>query len=116
MSRRVPFLQVDAFTDQPFAGNPAAVVRTDEPLSAELMQAIALENNLSETAFVVPQDVEAGRWSLRWFTPTTEVELCGHATLGWTMSCGSSQLLADIISRRQTGIDPTGLDMSRYAA
>ncbi len=82
MTRRLPFLQVDAFTDRAFAGNPAGVVRTDAALSTELMQSIALENNLSETAFLVPLAPEAGRWSLRWFTPTTEVDLCGHATLG----------------------------------
>ena len=71
-------IQVDAFTDRPFAGNPAAVCVTDEPLEEGLMQAIAAEMNLSETAFVCP--IEGG-YSLRWFTPATEVDLCGHATL-----------------------------------
>jgi len=69
---------VDAFTDTVFAGNPAAVVLPDTPLSTALMQRIAAENNLSETAFAVP---EAGGYRLRWFTPTVEVDLCGHATL-----------------------------------
>ena len=71
--------QVDAFADRAFAGNPAAVCPLTEWLSVELMQAIAAENNLSETAFFVP-DGEGG-YDLRWFTPTIEVELCGHATL-----------------------------------
>lgn len=71
-------IQVDAFTDQPFAGNPAAVCVTDKPLADDLMRAIALEMNLSETAFLYP--IEGG-YSLRWFTPTLEVDLCGHATL-----------------------------------
>ncbi|MGB3295383.1 MAG: PhzF family phenazine biosynthesis protein [Phormidesmis sp.] len=70
--------QVDAFTDQPFAGNPAAVCVTDAPLEEGLMRAIALEMNLSETAFLHPI---AGGYSLRWFTPAIEVDLCGHATL-----------------------------------
>lgn len=69
---------VDAFTDTPFAGNPAAVLVLDAPLPEGLMQRIAAENNLSETAFVQP---EGDAYRLRWFTPTVEVELCGHATL-----------------------------------
>ena len=72
--------QVDAFTDRPFAGNPAAVVPLDEWLADETMQSIALENNLSETAFFVCR--ESGGYDLRWFTPAREVDLCGHATLG----------------------------------
>lgn len=70
--------QVDAFSARPFAGNPAAVVVTDRWLDEDLMRDIAAEMNLSETAFVVPDGDEFG---LRWFTPTTEVKLCGHATL-----------------------------------
>lgn len=70
--------QVDAFTDRPFAGNPAAVCVTSEALDEALMQAIAAEMNLSETAFLHPAE---GGYSLRWFTPATEVDLCGHATL-----------------------------------
>lgn len=69
---------VDAFTDQVFKGNPAAVCLTSEPLDDELMQRIASEMNLSETAFLFPQ--QEG-FSLRWFTPIAEVDLCGHATL-----------------------------------
>jgi len=74
----LPFFQVDAFTDRPFAGNPAAVCPLEAPLPEALMQDIAAENNLSETAFFHRQ---GDAFSLRWFTPTTEVDLCGHATL-----------------------------------
>lgn len=73
-----PIIQVDAFADQPFKGNPAAVMPLDGPLDEGVMQAIAMENNLAETAFFWP---EADSLRLRWFTPTLEVELCGHATL-----------------------------------
>ena len=71
--------QVDAFTNKPFAGNPAAVCPLDTWLADETMQAIAQENNLSETAFFVP--VAQDRFHLRWFTPDYEIDLCGHATL-----------------------------------
>lgn len=70
--------QVDAFTDKIFEGNPAAVVPLDNWLPDEVMQKIALENNLSETAFFVPS---GNGYHIRWFTPLTEVNLCGHATL-----------------------------------
>jgi PhzF family phenazine biosynthesis protein len=73
-------IQVDAFADRPFAGNPAAVIPLQQWLPDEMMQAIALENNLSETAFAVPASGDAD-YELRWFTPTTEVDMCGHATL-----------------------------------
>ena len=74
--------QVDAFTDRPFGGNPAAVCLLAEPREAEWMQLVAREMNLSETAFLHPLSAGgAGEWSLRWFTPAVEVELCGHATL-----------------------------------
>ncbi|MDX3900989.1 MAG: PhzF family phenazine biosynthesis protein [Sphingobium sp.] len=78
----LPFHQVDAFADAPFTGNPAAVMPLDAWLDDDLLQAIAAENNLSETAFTVatPDDPEAD-YGLRWFTPTVEVKLCGHATL-----------------------------------
>lgn len=75
----VPAFLVDAFTGTLFRGNPAAVVVLSHPASEQWMQQVAAEFNLAETAFLVP---EAGaRWQLRWFTPTTEVPLCGHATL-----------------------------------
>jgi len=78
--------QVDAFTDRPFAGNPAAVCLLPAPRSASWMQSVANEMNLSETAFLVPREdaaVNLGKagFDLRWFTPAAEVELCGHATL-----------------------------------
>ena len=75
---RIPLYQIDAFADGPFTGNPAAVCPLDAWLPAETMQAIAAENNLSETAFFVP---EGDGYRLRWFTPSVEVDLCGHATL-----------------------------------
>lgn len=78
----IPFIQVDAFADRPFAGNPAAVMPLEHWLPDEVLQAIAAENNLAETAFTVPlpDDAEAD-FELRWFTPAVEVALCGHATL-----------------------------------
>jgi PhzF family phenazine biosynthesis protein len=76
-----PFFQVDAFADKPLTGNPAAVMPLEHWLDDALMQAIAAENNLSETAFTVPSDGDDADFDLRWFTPTNEVEMCGHATL-----------------------------------
>lgn len=70
---------VDAFTDSVFRGNPAAVIITDSWLSDDLMQSIAAENNLSETAFLVL--AEASTYQIRWFSPLTEIDFCGHATL-----------------------------------
>lgn len=74
------FIQVDAFADRPFTGNSAAVMPLDAWLPDEVLQAIAMENNLSETAFTVPASGDAD-YELRWFTPVTEVVMCGHATL-----------------------------------
>ncbi len=74
----LPIFQVDAFTDRPFTGNPAAVCPLPAWLPDDTLQAIAAENNLSETAFTVP---EGDGYRLRWFTPTLEVALCGHAPL-----------------------------------
>lgn len=73
--------QVDAFSDRPFGGNPAAVVPLDAWLPDETLQAIAIENNLSETAYFVKDGADEGAYHLRWFTPGCEVNLCGHATL-----------------------------------
>ena len=75
---KLKLYQIDAFTDKVFKGNPAAVCILDEWLDDGIMQKIALENNLSETAFVVQQ---GHHYEIRWFTPTLEVALCGHATL-----------------------------------
>jgi PhzF family phenazine biosynthesis protein len=77
----LPFFQVDAFAEEPLSGNPAAVMPLDQWLPDALMQAIAAENNLSETAFLVPSEGADADYDLRWFTPATEVDLCGHATL-----------------------------------
>lgn len=77
----LPFFQVDAFAERPFTGNPAAVMPLERWLDEHVMQAIAAENNLAETAFTVPVDREDADYELRWFTPTVEVNLCGHATL-----------------------------------
>jgi PhzF family phenazine biosynthesis protein len=75
---RLPLWQIDAFTDRVFSGNPAAVCMLEDWLPDEKLLAIAQENNLSETAFLVK---EPAGWRIRWFTPAVEVELCGHATL-----------------------------------
>jgi PhzF family phenazine biosynthesis protein len=74
-------VQVDAFADRPFAGNPAAVMPLDAWLPDDVLQAIAMENNLAETAFTIPARDGDADYELRWFTPTTEVVMCGHATL-----------------------------------
>jgi PhzF family phenazine biosynthesis protein len=77
----LPFFQVDAFVTGPLTGNPAAVMPLEKWLDDALMQAIAVENNLSETAFVVPSERADADYDLRWFTPAAEVEMCGHATI-----------------------------------
>lgn len=79
---QIPFFQVDAFVaGRPLTGNPAAVMPLDRWLDEPLMQAIAAENNLAETAFTVPSDSDEADFDLRWFTPTVEIGMCGHATL-----------------------------------
>jgi PhzF family phenazine biosynthesis protein len=78
---RIPFTQVDAFADAAFTGNPAAVMMLASWLDDATLLAIAQENNLSETAFLVPLDGAGADFELRWFTPGDEVEMCGHATL-----------------------------------
>ncbi len=78
---KIPFYQVDAFTSQVFSGNPAGVCLLNSWLPDNVLQSIAAENNLPETAFLVQAD---GAYDLRWFTPTVEIDLCGHATL----ACG----------------------------
>ncbi len=79
MTRRIPLYQIDAFANAPLKGNPAAVMPVDAFLPDDVMQAIAAENNLAETAFIV--QTSENSWDLRWFTPEIEVPLCGHATL-----------------------------------
>ena len=111
----LPFFQVDAFADRPLTGNPAAVMPLERWLDDSTMQAIAGENNLSETAFTVPSESGDADFDLRWFTPAAEVELCGHATLaaGHILMTGSSVRFSTrsgvlIVSRRD---DLLELDM-----
>jgi PhzF family phenazine biosynthesis protein len=92
-----PLYQVDAFTDRPFAGNPAAVAVLDAAADDAWMQSVATEMNLAETAFLVRTG--AGRYGLRWFSPSVEIPLCGHATLAsshvlWTTGRDDSEVLA----------------------
>jgi PhzF family phenazine biosynthesis protein len=77
----LPFFQVDAFAQRPLTGNPAAIMPLERWLDDAVMQAIAAENNLAETAFTVPTERDDADFDLRWFTPAVEVNLCGHATL-----------------------------------
>ncbi len=95
--------QIDAFASQPFEGNPAAVCPIDEWLPDEIMQSIAEENNLSETAFFIPTD---NGFHIRWFTPTSEVDLCGHATLA------SAYVLFNILGYKGPGDDKGWLHVS----
>jgi PhzF family phenazine biosynthesis protein len=96
----VPIAVVDAFTAQPFAGNPAAVCLLGEERDAAWMQRVAAEMNLSETAFLVPR---ADGFGLRWFTPTVEVDLCGHATLASAhLLWETKRLRADDVARFHT--------------
>lgn len=100
---KLPIYQVDAFAEKAFQGNPAAVVPLSEWLDDSTMQAIAEENNLAETAFFVP--TKEG-YHIRWFTPTDEVKLCGHATLASAfvlfncLGCKSEQICFDSLSGR----------------
>ena len=95
---KLPFAQIDAFADRPFAGNPAAVMPLDTWLPDEILQAIAEENNLAETAFFLPDASGAADFELRWFTPAVEVALCGHAAL----ASGHFLLSADPARERVT--------------
>lgn len=79
MSQSIPFYQIDAFASAPFEGNQACIMPLEAYLADDVLQAIAAENNVAETAFIVPAG--QGCWELRWFTPAVEVPLCGHATL-----------------------------------
>lgn len=88
----LPFFQIDAFSSAPFGGNPAAVVLLDEARPDDWLQSVAMENNLSETAFVLP--MKSGTFPLRWFTPTIEVDLCGHATLAAAHALWESETVA----------------------
>jgi PhzF family phenazine biosynthesis protein len=92
---RFPLYQLDAFTREPFGGNPAAVCPLEDWLADRTLQAIAAENNLAETAFFVP---EASDFRLRWFTPATEVKLCGHATLA------SGYVILNVLDRARDSV------------
>jgi PhzF family phenazine biosynthesis protein len=97
MPTPTPIFQVDAFTDQPFAGNPAGVALLDVAAEPAWMQSVAMEMNLAETAFLVRTG--DGRYGLRWFSPAVEIELCGHATLAsahalWTEGRDDSDVLS----------------------
>ena len=111
----LPIIQVDAFADAPFTGNPAAVMPLGRWLDDATLQAIAAENNLSETAFTVPtpDDPEAD-YALRWFTPAVEVKLCGHATLasGHVLMGGRTAIR---FRTRQAGVLSVSRDRDGYA-
>lgn len=81
MTQTIPYWHVDAFASEPFCGNQAAVMVLDRWLDDAVLQKIGEENNFAETAFVVRDETGEADWELRWFTPTDEVALCGHATL-----------------------------------
>jgi PhzF family phenazine biosynthesis protein len=106
-------VQVDAFADRPFTGNPAAVMPLDAWLPDEILQAIAMENNLAETAFTIPADGDDADYELRWFTPANEVVMCGHATL----ASGHVLLSGDNIRfrTRNAGILEVARDGDAYA-
>ena len=111
---RIPFAQIDAFADAPFTGNPAAVMPLAAWLDDATLQAIAAENNLSETAFIVPETGGTADFALRWFTPAAEVALCGHATLASGHFVLSSDTTRDRVtfSTRQAGV----LEVARVGA
>jgi PhzF family phenazine biosynthesis protein len=113
---RIPFTQVDAFADRAFGGNPAAVM----PLAAwpddAVLLAIAQENNLSETAFLVPDASDAAEYELRWFTPAAEIALCGHATLasGHVVLSSDPDRMRVRFRTRQSGVLEVTRDGAAY--
>lgn len=114
---KIPFAQVDAFARHAFEGNPAAVMPLDAWLDDATLQAIAQENNLSETAFIVRGEQGDGDWELRWFTPAAEVALCGHATLASGHYLLSADPSLDRVSfrTRQAGLLEVARDGAGYA-
>ncbi len=113
----IPFYQLDAFSDAPFGGNPAAVCPLDAWLPAETLQAIAAENNLSETAFFVKAAKDADfDYELRWFTPLVEVDLCGHATLaaGSVILSHYRKRKKKILFQSQSGLLSVARDGERF--
>ncbi len=112
----IPIVQVDAFADAPFGGNPAAVMPLDAWLDDAVLQAIAAENNLSETAFYLPDATGEADFELRWFTPTTEVAMCGHATLATGhVVLGQSEADAVSFRTRKAGVLHVTRDGDGYA-
>jgi predicted PhzF superfamily epimerase YddE/YHI9 len=92
---KLSIYQVDAFADKLFGGNPAAVIPIKKWLGTELMQQIAMENNLSETVFFVESEKKGVDYDIRWFTPELEIDLCGHATLG------SAYIIFEILKQKK---------------
>ncbi|UVO50081.1 PhzF family phenazine biosynthesis protein [Sphingomonas sp. SUN019] len=113
---RIPFAQIDAFADAPFTGNPAAVMPLGKWLDDATLLAIAEENNLAETAFIIPAKDDEADFDLRWFTPAAEVALCGHATLASGHFVLSSDTTLDKVRfrTRQAGILEVARDGASY--
>jgi PhzF family phenazine biosynthesis protein len=114
---RIPFAQIDAFADAAFSGNPAAVMPLSAWLDDTMLQQIAAENNLSETAFIIPDASGEADFELRWFTPTSEVVLCGHATLASGHFVLSSDSERDSVRfrTREAGVLAVERDGAGYA-
>jgi PhzF family phenazine biosynthesis protein len=113
---KLPFLQIDAFADRPFTGNPAAVMPLDAWLDDETLQRIAQENNVSETAFLLPDASGKSDFELRWFTPAVEVVMCGHATLasGHAILAAEPQRDRVTFRTRKAGILEVGREGDAY--
>jgi PhzF family phenazine biosynthesis protein len=113
---KLPFTQIDAFADRPFTGNPAAVMPLDTWLDDGTLQQIAAENNLAETAFLVRDAEGDADYELRWFTPTVEVAMCGHATLasGHALLSADPALERVRFRTRKAGILEVGRDGDGY--
>ena len=114
---RIPFAQIDAFAEEAFGGNSAAVMPLSSWIDDVLLQKIARENNLSETAFLVPDASGAADFELRWFTPAAEVALCGHATLASGHFVLSSDTTRDRVTfaTRQAGTLQVARENGGYA-
>ena len=103
---KIPYYHVDAFADRPFTGNQAAVMPLDAWLDDDIMQAIGEENNFAETAFYIPDETGEADYELRWFTPTVEIALCGHATLasGHILLTANPQMQEVRLRTRNAGV------------
>ena len=114
---KIPYYHVDAFAHQPFTGNQAAVMPLTEWLDDETLQAIGEENNFAETAFYIPDATGEADYELRWFTPTVEIALCGHATLasGHIIFSQNPELDKVTFQTRQAGILTMLRDGDGYA-